>query len=95
MTDAGRWRPNPPPRSEAELMERAHAMAGEFLSALAEGQGLLELEEIADSAAVAAGWDADRRRAECEAYREAVCTRYQIHPAPARVKPAEARSAAA
>jgi len=40
VTDAGRWRPNPPPRSEAELMERAHAMAGESLSALAEGQGL-------------------------------------------------------
>lgn len=76
--------------SLCDLLERRLRLA-----LLAEGQGLLELEEIADSAAIAAGWDADRRRAECEAYREAVCTRYQIHPAPARVKPAEARSAAA
>ena len=40
MTDAGKWRPNPPPRSEAELMERARAMAGEQVAALAAGQGV-------------------------------------------------------
>jgi DNA mismatch repair protein MutH len=35
-----RWRPNPPPRSETELLERAQAMAGESIAALAEGQGV-------------------------------------------------------
>ena len=40
MSDAARWRPNPPPESEDELLARARAMAGEPLAALAEGQGV-------------------------------------------------------
>lgn len=39
MNDARRWRPNPPPTSEDELLARATEMAGERLAALAEGQG--------------------------------------------------------
>jgi glycerol-3-phosphate dehydrogenase len=44
----------------------------------AEGQGLTELDTIARVAGDALGWDAERRRAESVAYREAVRTRYQI-----------------
>ncbi|GMQ75915.1 MAG: DNA mismatch repair endonuclease MutH [Gammaproteobacteria bacterium] len=40
MKDAPRRRPNPAPRSEAELLERAQEMAGEPLAALARGQGV-------------------------------------------------------
>lgn len=38
MTREHRWRPNPPPRSEDELLARASEMAGQRLAALAEGQ---------------------------------------------------------
>ncbi len=63
------------------------------LAIFAVGQGLPELDVIARSAADASGWDAARVRAECEAYRDAVRTRYQIRlPRPARP---DARSAAA
>jgi glycerol-3-phosphate dehydrogenase len=51
------------------------------LAIFAEGQGLAELETIAQVAGEALGWDAERRRAECAAYREAVRTRYQIRAA--------------
>jgi DNA mismatch repair protein MutH len=40
MTEPCPWRPNPPPRSEAELMERARSMAGQSIAALAAGQGV-------------------------------------------------------
>jgi DNA mismatch repair protein MutH len=40
VKDARRWRPNPAPQSEAELLEHAQAMAGEPLAALARGQGV-------------------------------------------------------
>ena len=40
MTDTHRWRPNPPPRSEDELLARATEMAGQCLATLAEGQGV-------------------------------------------------------
>lgn len=40
MSAGHRWRPNPPPESEAVLMARAEAMAGERLSELARGQGV-------------------------------------------------------
>lgn len=38
MSDARRWHPNPPPRSEDELLARAVGMAGAPLAALAAGQ---------------------------------------------------------
>ena len=40
MKNAPRWRPNPPPRSEEELLERAKKMAGEPLAALAEAHAV-------------------------------------------------------
>jgi DNA mismatch repair protein MutH len=40
VSDVRRWRPNPPPRSEHELLARATEMAGQRLAALAEGQGV-------------------------------------------------------
>ncbi len=40
MNDAHRWRPNPAPRSEDELLARAMEMAGQRLAALAEGRGV-------------------------------------------------------
>jgi DNA mismatch repair protein MutH len=40
VSEVHRWRPNPPPRSEDELLARATQMAGERLAALAEGQGV-------------------------------------------------------
>lgn len=40
MKPSYRWRPNPPPQSEAELLERAQAMAGASLATLARGQGV-------------------------------------------------------
>ncbi len=40
MKNTHRWRPNPPPHSEAELLARAEEMAGERLTTLALGQGL-------------------------------------------------------
>lgn len=51
------------------------------LAIFAEGQGLAELDAIAEVAGDALGWDPERRRAECAAYRDAVRTRYQIRPA--------------
>jgi glycerol-3-phosphate dehydrogenase len=53
------------------------------LAIFAEGQGLAELDAIAQVAGDALGWDAEQRRAECAAYRDAVRTRYQIRSAPA------------
>jgi DNA mismatch repair protein MutH len=40
VAESGRWRPNPPPRSEAELLERAQAVAGARVAELAEDQGV-------------------------------------------------------
>lgn len=40
VSDPGRWRPNPPPRSEAELLERARAVAGQAIARLAADQGV-------------------------------------------------------
>jgi DNA mismatch repair protein MutH len=40
VKDPHGWHPNPPPRSEAELLERAQAMAGTSLAALARGHGV-------------------------------------------------------
>ena len=40
MTEAGGFRPRPPPESESELLARAEAMAGQRLAALARGRGL-------------------------------------------------------
>ncbi len=51
------------------------------LAIFADGQGLAELDAIAKVAGEALGWDAERRHAECAAYRDAVRTRYQIRPA--------------
>lgn len=52
------------------------------LAIFAEGQGLAELDGIARVAGDALDWDAERRRAECAAYRDAVRTRYQIRSDP-------------
>ena len=48
------------------------------LALFAEGQGLPQLARIAEVAAVAAGWDAERARAEASAYAASVRRRYQI-----------------
>lgn len=40
MNKRPRWRANPPPKSEAELLERAQAIAGQSLAALARGHGV-------------------------------------------------------
>ena len=40
MNGAHRWRPNPAPQSEEELLERAREMAGQPLAALARGQAV-------------------------------------------------------
>jgi glycerol-3-phosphate dehydrogenase len=48
------------------------------LALFAEGQGLPQLAQIAEVAAAAAGWDAERTRAEATAYAAAVRRRYQI-----------------
>ena len=52
------------------------------LALFAEGQGLPQLARIAEVAAAAAGWDAERTRAEAAAYAAAVRRRYQIVAAP-------------
>jgi len=57
---------------------------------LAEGQGLRNLDRIARLAAEAAGWDAERTRAESLAYADSVRRRYQIVPPPASRRPAAA-----
>jgi glycerol-3-phosphate dehydrogenase len=66
-----------------DLLERRMRMA-----LYAPGQGLPQLGRIAEVAARAAGWDAERTRAEARAYAGAVCQHYQISATPA------ARSAA-
>jgi hypothetical protein len=48
------------------------------MAIFAVGQGLPELAEIAKTAAEAAGWDAERTRAEARDYAAAVRRRYQI-----------------
>jgi hypothetical protein len=48
------------------------------LALFAEGQGLPQLARIAEVAAQAAGWDAERARAEAAAYAGTVRRRYQI-----------------
>ena len=40
MNDGHRWRPNPAPESEEEVLARAREMAGESLAALARDQGV-------------------------------------------------------
>jgi glycerol-3-phosphate dehydrogenase len=52
------------------------------LALFAEGQGLPQLARIAGVAAVAAGWDAERARAEAAAYAANVRRRYQIVASP-------------
>jgi len=52
------------------------------LALFAIGQGLPELDEIARTAAAAAGWDPERAREEAASYVSAVRTRYQIAPPP-------------
>ncbi len=71
------------PATLCDLLERRLRMA-----IFAVGQGLPELAEIARTAAQAAGWDAERTRAEACGYAAAVRRRYQI------VAPKAERSAA-
>jgi DNA mismatch repair protein MutH len=52
VSDPDRWHPNPPPRSEDELLARATEMAGTPLAALAEGQGL----KVPSDSRRAKGW---------------------------------------
>jgi glycerol-3-phosphate dehydrogenase len=61
------------PASLCDLLERRVRLA-----LYAPGQGLPELSRIADVAARAAGWDAERSRAEARAYLASVQRRYQI-----------------
>jgi glycerol-3-phosphate dehydrogenase len=61
------------PATLCDLLERRLRMA-----VFAVGQGLPELPRIAELAAQAAGWDAERARAEAEAYAARVRRRYQI-----------------
>jgi glycerol-3-phosphate dehydrogenase len=61
------------PASLCDLLERRVRLA-----LFAEGQGLPQLARIAEVAAAAAGWDAERTRAEATAYATAVRRRYQI-----------------
>jgi glycerol-3-phosphate dehydrogenase len=69
------------PATLCDLLERRLRLA-----IFAVGQGIAELDTIAGVAAEAAGWDPERRRAEAEAYLEAVRLRYQIRiPQPAGV----------
>ncbi len=79
------------PANLCDLLERRMRMA-----LFAAGQGLPEIEQIAKVAAEAAGWDAERARAESAAYAAVVRRRYQIvAPAvPAKAQPAARASAA-
>jgi glycerol-3-phosphate dehydrogenase len=61
------------PTTLCDLLERRMRMA-----LFARGQGLPELARIAEVAAAAAGWDAERSRAEARAYAASVRSRYQI-----------------
>ncbi len=61
------------PASLCDVLERRVRLA-----LFAEGQGLPQLARIAEVAAAAAGWEAERTRAEATAYAAAVRRRYQI-----------------
>ncbi|HTY17036.1 MAG TPA: glycerol-3-phosphate dehydrogenase/oxidase [Myxococcota bacterium] len=61
------------PATLCDLLERRVRLA-----LFAEGQGLPQLARIAEVAAEAAGWDAERAHAESAAYADAVRRRYQI-----------------
>jgi len=61
------------PATLSDLLERRVRLA-----LFAEGQGLPQLARIAEVAAAAAGWDAERTRAETAAYAAAVRRCYQI-----------------
>jgi glycerol-3-phosphate dehydrogenase len=61
------------PATLCDLLERRVRLA-----LFAEGQGLPQLARIAEVAAEAAGWDAERAHAEAVAYAAAVRRRYQI-----------------
>ena len=61
------------PVSLCDLLERRMRLA-----IFAEGQGLLQLDRIAATAARAAGWDAARTEEEMAGYVAAVRRRYQI-----------------
>jgi len=61
------------PATLCDLLERRVRLA-----LFAEGQGLPQLARIAEVAAEAAGWDAERARAEAAGYAAAVRRRYQI-----------------
>jgi hypothetical protein len=63
------------------------------LAIFAVGQGIPDLDRIAAVAGEAAGWDAERTRAEIGAYLAVVRRRYQIqvaHPAPGHTRSAAA-----
>jgi glycerol-3-phosphate dehydrogenase len=74
------------PADLCDLLERRLRLA-----IFAVGQGIGEIDAIAQAAGDVAGWDAERRRAEARAYLDAVRRRYQIQIP--RTQPA--RSAAA
>jgi glycerol-3-phosphate dehydrogenase len=74
------------PADLCDLLERRLRLA-----IFAVGQGIAEIDAIAQAAGDVAGWDAERRRAEARAYLDAVRRRYQIQIS--RLAPA--RSAAA
>jgi glycerol-3-phosphate dehydrogenase len=61
------------PVTLCDLLERRLRLA-----IFALGQGIAELDAIVQLAGDAAGWDAERRRAEASAYLDAVRRRYQI-----------------
>lgn len=61
------------PLSLCDVLERRLRMA-----LFAVGQGISELDEVVEVAAGAAGWDAERSRAEAAEYLAAVRRRYQI-----------------
>ena len=63
------------PATLCDLLERRMRMV-----LFAEGQGLRNLDQIARLAGEAAGWDAERTRAEAVAYADSVRRRYQIVP---------------
>ena len=78
------------PANLCDLLERRMRMA-----LFAPGQGLPEIAQIAQIAAEAAGWDAERTRAEAVAYAAAVRRRYQIISAAAAPAASAARASAA
>ena len=78
------------PANLCDLLERRMRMA-----LFAAGQGLPELEHIAQVAAEAAGWNAERTRDEAVAYAAAVRRRYQILAPSAKVVPRAQRQSAA